>query len=367
MEKIALAKGLEAEGRAAEAAALYEEAFNETDEDWLAVKAGELYLAAGDAGKGRAVIDGIIGCGNPILYDRLIRFYFDTGDYKGASELFLEFFTDAVREKRMAFADRLLRAGAFEEAEEWYKSCIENTSCHSYPYLSGTGGGEEEQYGYFVRRALRKGDRCFRGERYKEALSYYAHAAKVSDYAKKKQAECCFMLKDFVRAKKLYRELVQKTDDAYFKFMLAECYNSEDVDVNTFEDALYWYEYALEGGCELVYYHLGLCYQFGRGTEEDLEKAKKMFEEGTKHKTDAGDCYCKLGNLAYMRGETDKAAEYYRKAARLNNARALLNIAIGYLNKEIRCFRFGEVKCFLAKAAALGSRRAYDLLKELEQ
>ena len=132
--------------------------------------------------------------------------------------------------------------------------------------------------------------------------------------------------------------------------MLAECYNSEDVDVNTFEDALYWYEYAQEGGCELVYYHLGLCYQFGRGTEEDLEKAEKMFFEGTKHKIDEGDCYCKLGNLA-----------------KLNNARALLNIAIGYLNKEIRCFRFDEVKCFLAKSSALGSRRAYDLLKELEQ
>ena len=79
------------------------------------------------------------------------------------------------------------------------------------------------------------------------------------------------------------------------------------------------------------------------------------------------DCYCKLGNLAYMRGETDKAADYYRRAAKLNNARALLNIAIGYLNKEIRCFRFDEVKCFLAKSSALGNRRAFDLLKEIEQ
>ena len=367
MEKIALAKKAEEEGKAAEAARLYEEAFYETDEDWLAVKAGELYRAAGDAKRGRKAIDRVIGCGNPIIYDRLIRFYFDTGDYKGASDLFLEFFTDAVREKRMAFADRLLRAGAFSEAEEWYKSCIENTSYHSYPYLSGTGGEETAQYGFFVRRALRKGDAYFRREWYKDALAQYAHAAKVSDYAKRKQAECCFMLKDFEKAKELYRELVQKTDDAYLKFMLAECYNSEDVDVNTFEDALYWYEYALEGGCDLVYYHLGLCYQFGRGTEEDLEKAEKMFSEGTKHTVDEGDCYCKLGNLAYMRGDTDKAADYYRKAAKLSNARALLNIAIGYLNKEIRCFRFDEVKCFLAKAAALGNRRAYDLLKDIEQ
>lgn len=316
MEKIAAAKKLEAEGKAAAAAALYEKAFDETDEDWLAIKAGELYRLAGNAQRGRKVIDRVIGCGNPIIYDRLIRFYFDTGDFKGASELFLEFFTDAVRENRMAFADRLLRAGAFGEAEEWYKSCIENTSYYSYPYLSRTGGEETEKYGYFVRLALRKGDQSFRKEWYKDALIHYSHAAKVSDYAKKKQAECCFMLKDFEKAKNLYRELVQKTDDAYFKFMLAECYNSEEVDVNTFEDALYWYEYALEGGCDLVYYHLGLCYQFGRGTEEDLDKAEKMFSEGAKHKIDEGDCYCKLGNLAYMRGDTDKVAEYYRTAAR---------------------------------------------------
>ena len=92
MEKIASAKKLEAEGRAAEAAALYEQAFGETDEDWMAVKAGELYRAAGNAKKGRQVIDRVIGCGNPIIYDRLLRFYFDTGDYKGASDLFSELF-----------------------------------------------------------------------------------------------------------------------------------------------------------------------------------------------------------------------------------------------------------------------------------
>ena len=367
MKEIALAKKLEAEGKKEEAARQYERAFNKTDEDWLAVKAGELYHASGNTKRGRKVIDRVIGCGNPLIYERLITFYFDTGDFKGASDLFLEFFTNAVREKRMEFADRLLLAGAFGEAEEWYKSCIENTSYYSYPYLSETGGEESEKYGYFVRRALRKGDQYFRKESYKEALAQYAHAAKISDYAKKKQAECYFMLKDFEKAKNLYRELVQNTDDAYLKFMLAECYNSEDVDVNTFEDALYWYEYALEGGCELVYYHLGLCYQFGRGTEENLEKAEMMFQEGIKRKIDEGDCYCKLGNLAYMRGETERAADYYRQAAKLNNARALLNMAIGYLNKEIRCFRFDEAKCFLAKASALGNRRAFDLLKEIEQ
>mgnify|MGYP000762953567 CR=1 FL=1 len=367
MEEIVLAKQAETAGNAETAAELYEKAFGKTGEDWLAVKAGELYRDAGNLQKGRKIIDRVIGCGNSIIYDRLIRFYFDSGEIKRACDLFLLLFPDAGRGKRIAFADKLLQTGHYRTAEEWYKNCIEGTSYYSYPYLSKTCGGDNEKLGYFARRAIRKGDMYFLTESYKDALAQYAYAAKTSDYAKKKQAECYFMLKDFKKAKSLYRELVQKTDDAYLKFMLAECYNSEDVDVNTFEDALYWYEYAQESGCELVYYHLGLCYQFGRGTEEDLEKAEKMFFEGTKHKIDEGDCYCKLGNLAYMRGDTAKATEYYRKAAKLNNARALLNIAIGYLNKEIRCFRFDEVKCFLAKSSALGSRRAYDLLKELEQ
>ena len=367
MEEIVAAKKTEAEGNAEKAAELYEQAFDKTGEAWLAVKAGELYRAAGNLQKGRKAIDRVIGCGNSVIYDRLLRFYFDSGEIKRACNLFLLLFPDAGRGKRIAFADKLMQAGSYKTAEEWYKGCIEGTSYYSYPYLSKTCGEDNEKLGYFARRAIRKGDMYFLAESYKDALPHYAYAAKTSDYAKKKQAECCFMLKDFKKAKSLYRELVQKTDDAYFKFMLAECYNSEDVDANTFEDALYWYEYALESGCDLVYYHLGLCYQFGRGTEEDLEKAEKMFSEGTKHKTDEGDCYCKLGNLAYMRGDAEKAAEYYRKAATLNNARALLNIAIGYLNKEIRCFRFSEVKCFLAKASALGNRRAYDLLQDIEQ
>ena len=121
MEKIASAKKLEAEGRAAEAAALYEKAFDETDEDWMAVKAGELYRAAGNAKKGRQVIDRVIGCGNPIIYDRLLRFYFDTGDHKGASDLFLELFTDAdaLAASNCAFGRSVVRKERFGNNMIW--------------------------------------------------------------------------------------------------------------------------------------------------------------------------------------------------------------------------------------------------------
>lgn len=84
MEEIVLAKQAETAGNAEKAAELYEKAFGKTGEDWLAVKAGELYRDAGNLQKGRKIIDRVIGCGNSIIYDRLIRFYFDSGEIKRA-------------------------------------------------------------------------------------------------------------------------------------------------------------------------------------------------------------------------------------------------------------------------------------------
>lgn len=53
MEEIVLAKQAETAGNAEKAAELYEKAFGKTGEDWLAVKAGELYRDAGNLQKGR--------------------------------------------------------------------------------------------------------------------------------------------------------------------------------------------------------------------------------------------------------------------------------------------------------------------------
>ena len=108
MEEIATAKKADAEGNAEKAAELYEQAFLKTDENWLAVKLGELYRAAGNLQKGKKAIDRVIGCGNSVIYDRLIRFYFDSGEVKRACNLFWLLFPDAGRGKRIAFADKLM-------------------------------------------------------------------------------------------------------------------------------------------------------------------------------------------------------------------------------------------------------------------
>ncbi len=357
------AKELERLGDKEKAAETYLQASKETGEMWTAGKAGEIYLSLGKIEKAKKAYDNIIDCGLYPLYDYLIDFYLKIKDFDRASELFEQCFPSAAHSKKMIFADKLFKLKAYSHAERWYLNGVNNVYEDKNPYLTKVGESREK-IGFIKKKKITKADDYFFQCDYKNALFSYRVSIKTSKYAKTKAAECYFMLKDYDNAKKLYRELVQETDDAYYMFMLAECYNSEDIDVNTLENAVYWYEYSKEMGSKLPCYHLGICYQFGRGTEENLEKAIEMFEMGANEEIDSANCLCKLGNIYYNKGDIEKATNYYRKAAGLGNLRALLNIAIAYFDKKIPIFSFEEIKCFLAKAAALGSKRAYDMFME---
>jgi tetratricopeptide (TPR) repeat protein len=111
---------------------------------------------------------------------------------------------------------------------------------------------------------------------------------------------------------------------------------------------------------------LGIAYQFGYGVEKDLKRAEELFDKGTKYAIDRDNCYCKLGNFCYERGEYEKASEYYGKASALNNARALLNTAIGYFNRDLKMDK-SMVACLLSKSAALGNQRAKELFYGLKK
>ena len=366
MDSLARAKELEKQGNKKESAELYLKAINETEEVWPAAKAGELFLEVGEIQKAKKAYNLILGCENHLLYDHLINFYLKIEEYEEASDIFMTCYPYAPHSKKIAFADKLFQLKAFEEAEMWYLNSIDNVYQDKNPYFKKVGE-HNEKFGFLSSKSLSKADDYYFHSEFKSALTLYSRLAKNSDYAKIKSAECAFMLKDFEKAKVYYRELVQATDDAYLMFMLAECYNSEDIDTNTLENAVYWYEYALEQGCELCYYHLGICYEFGRGTDENIEKALEMYRRGASLEVDKANCLCKLGNYYYKNNEPEKATEYYKQAAELGNQRALLNIAIAYFESEIPYFSYEEIKCFLAKAAALGSKRAYDMLITAKQ
>ena len=133
-----------------------------------------------------------------------------------------------------------------------------------------------------------------------------------------------------------------------------------------YEHAAYWYPYELERGNTYAYYPLGLAYQFGYGVEKDLKRAEELYAESTKYAIDRDNCYCKLGNFCYEREEYEKARVFYAKASALNNARSLLNMAIGHLNRDMYLER-NEVACLLAKSAALGNERAAELFYALKR
>ncbi len=365
MEKIQKAKELEAMGEKQKSAEAYLEAYYETGEAWTAGKAGEIYYSLGEIEKAKKAYDNLIDCGVYPLYDYLVDFYLKINDFNRASDLFEQCFPYSPHSKKVAFADKLFALKAYKEAEFWYFNSVDGVYEDKNPYLTKVGE-HSEKLGLFTSKKVSKGDDYFFQGNYKSALSSYHGAIKSSLYAKTKSAECNFLLKDYENAKKLYRELVQQTDDSYYMFMLGECYNSEDIDVNTLENAVYWFNYALEKGSKYPYYHLGICYQFGQGVEKDLSKALELFTLGAKEDIDTANCLCKLGNIYYNDGDIEKATKYYKEAASLNNARALLNIAICYFEKEIPIFSYEEIKCFLAKSASLGSKRAYEMLLKVE-
>ncbi len=364
MNIIEKAKQLEIAGEKEMAALTYLEASKQTGEMWACGKAGDIYLSLGKIEKAKRAYDNIIDCGIYPLYDYLIDFYLKIEEFERASQLFEHCFPASTHSKKIAFADKLFNLNAFEEAEYWYLNSIGNVYDDKNPYLTKVGESKEK-FGLIRIKKISKADDYFYQGNYKSAIISYSGSIKVSQYAKTKVAECYFMLKDYDRAKRLYRELVQETDDAYYMFMLAECYNSEDIDVNTLENAVYWYEYSLEMGSKYPYYHLGICYQFGRGTEANLDKAIQMFELGANEQIDRANCLCKLGNIFYNKGDIERATAYYKSATSLGNVRALLNVSIAFFDNEISIFSYEQIRCFLAKASALGSARALDMFNKI--
>ena len=284
------------------------------------------------------------------------------GKFAEVSRLFAYYSSSASYVTKMQFADKMYRYKAYREAASWYEECFGAPVGEDTRYLTEIGSSETER----DVKTLQRADKLFIEKAYGAAAALYRSVAGESRYAMTKLAECYFLREDYKNAKELYRLQAQATDDGYLAFMMGECCVREMANEYAHEHAVYWYRYALEKGNEYAYYPLGLAYQFGRGVEQDLAQAEAFYTEGAKRAVDKDNCYCKLGNLCYERKEYDKAKEYYLKAAALDNPRALLNLAIGGLNRDFRLER-GQALCLLAKSAALGNLRAQELYENLKR
>ena len=257
-----------------------------------------------------------------MTWQERVKQLMEEGKFAKASDVFAFSVPNSSYVQKMQFGDTMYRNKAYKEATYWYEECI------GTPVL--------QEYYYFF------------------------------DDPKYDKAKAQFIKKEYRRAMQEYRYFAQENDDGYAMFMLGECFMHEMGNEYAYEHAVYWYQYALDHGNTYPYYPLGIAYQFGYGVEKDLKRAEELFLEGTKYAIDRDNCYCKLGNFSYERGEYEKAQEYYGKAVVMNNARSLLNMAIGYFNRDFRMDR-GMASCLLAKSAALGNERAKELFYGLKK
>ena len=348
----------------ADMAKLYYRAYKKSKNDIFAIQAGEAFLLAKQEENALRAYEELIGCGNEESYEKLLDFYFRIGAYTNASSAFPYLYATPSYSQLLGFGNRLFNVKAYKKAARWYEECfaLPKEDLHYLKPIGCLSPDINDE----MKKTLQKGDSFYRIGKYKSAIPYYLLYAKISDYAAFKLAECYFLLQEYDKAKGVYRELAQDINDGYAMFMLGECYCYDLSNKHAYEHAVYWYEYSLLNDCNYALYPLGVCYQFGYGVNTDLEKAISLFSKGATEGADRGACYCKLGNFAYEQAEYEKAKNYYLQGAAFQDARALLNLAIGYFNRKFGGIKRDQAICFLAKSAALGNNRAEALYEELK-
>ena len=119
-----------------------------------------------------------------------------------------------------------------------------------------------------------------------------------------------------------------------------------------FEEALYWYKLAAEGGQLECWYCVGSAYENGRGVEKDLAYAAACYEKGLAQKKDTGKkvgCANCLGSLYYEGTGVEK-----------DYARAFRLLTYGYEHNT----KFGV--CYLGKCYFRGLGTVQDYVKARE-
>lgn len=365
------AKELEENGNFDEAINLYAEEYNDFGEEWVCVKVAEILLKVGRVEDASKWITKVEDTENEFIAQKIFEFYFQTDEMQKASDAAARLFPSLKFKGKMSYGDKFFLKGAYAQAQYWYGECGER-SAQSIDgrYLSKHGEfmreGDEEIHAAQKARFL-EAEESYAVQNYKEgARLYWKLMRRGSKYCARKYADCLFMLKEYGKAAKQYRELINEFEgDCDLMFMLGECYNSDLIDDNTYENTVYWYEYALSSGSKKVFYHLGMCYQIGRGCERDLGKAEDLYRKGMKYDYDKYGCMCKIGNIMLEQDKVAEAEKYYREAAVNGSAAALVNLALlGFTRPETE-MEPDEIICLLLKARALGNKRAKQILIEL--
>ncbi len=336
--------------------------YNRSGSPQTAAKVATMYEMNGENDRAEQWYDRILVMGLPEeIYIQAAKFFLKLKKYAKATNIYHLFLYNLPQSGKMDFADLLMGAGAYTYARELYEQMTPAPPT-KLSYITPVGKYMDDELPPKVKRYIALGDKCFEGGQLGKAVKYYYQATKDSLYACIKTGECDFLLGNYERAKKHFRYVAQTTDHPHFMVMLGECYCNQPEDIDSYERAVYWFEYALQKGSAEAYYHLGMCLQFGLGVEKDEEKALELYREGTKRDFDKGACLCKIGNYYYKKGDVRTAVEYYKQSVETGEASAFVNLAVCAYNEKMQLFKKEQLLCYLYRARAMGDRYAMELL-----
>ncbi len=336
--------------------------YRKTGDPKCAAKVAGMYELNGENEAAAAWYERILAVGLPKeIYMQAAKFFLKMKRYGRATDIYHLFLYNLPQSGKMEFAALLMEAGAYTYATELYEQ-MTPAPLANLSYITPVGKYMDTELTEKTRRRILLGDKYFEDGQLGKASKYYHQATDESLYACIKMGECDFMLGNYERAKKYFRYAAQTTDHPHFMVMLGECYCNQPDDPDSYERAVYWFEYALKKGSAEAYYHLGMCLQFGLGIEKDEEKAFEMYREGAKRNFDKGACLCKIGNYYYKKGDWRTALEYYEKSIATGEASAFVNIAVCAYNEKVHLFKKEQLLCYLHRARAMGDRYAMNLI-----
>ena len=211
---------------------------------------------------------------------------------------------------------------SYEEAVKWYKKAIENNSIEaliSLALLYERGNGVNQSY--------------------EEAAKLYSSAANLGNYeAKCNLAKLYALGKGVERSKDEVLRLLDGYVDREKELYLIGLIFYEGVEVEkSYEEAINWWNLAVEKGCIGAEYMLGICFEKGQGVEFSYVEALKWYLKVAENKY-ATDAHNKVGffyeNGLGVEQSYEEAIKWYRKAINVGNKNAMFNLAT--------CYRYGR-------------------------
>ena len=177
---------------------------------------------------------------------------------------------------------------------------------------------------------------------------------------------------DFKKAdEKRGRLMIEASASAGFSMAVAYCHYQGWGDLKKDRKTAFEMFVTIEqetNGCHWAQYMLGVCYGYGRGTDQDYTKAVEWYTKSSEQGNSRA-----MNNLGYRyeNGEgcdqnMDKALELYEKSAQLGDSNATCNLGSCYQNGDGVTKDLNKAREWYTKAAAQGHEDAKTKLAALK-